>query len=365
MGFNLSKCTFCGECMEQCINTNLNRETGAEEIRKLLRGEPAQITQDCVTCFMCNTICPTGANPFDLILWRMDQKGYNVTQAFRKLAMAQADTSMFPNRVVQNGKTGMPTLHTCCFTDFIPHLFEGQLFQDLRIIAGGDYEGQLAYMHMGKRVPKEFLQKQTDNIGATGAKEVVFFHDDCYESFAVQAVSYEIDVPFKCVPMSQYLRDYLKANPDRIKSKLNKKVAVQLCCSQRFSPWQDGYIDEILDLIGCERVKRTYDHENQLCCQGIVAPRRGNVYANIFRNKNIEDAKQSAADIMAFSCAICTWSLRDEAKSAGIEPYLLINLVKDALGEELPAGGAALGDTRPLVQLGTGIIRKEIEDFDH
>ena len=67
----------------------------------------------------------------------------------------------------------MPTLHTCCFTDFIPNLFEGQLFQDLKIIAGGDYEGQLAYMHMGKRVPEEFLQKQTDNIAATGAKEVV------------------------------------------------------------------------------------------------------------------------------------------------------------------------------------------------
>ena len=364
MGFNLTRCNFCGECMERCLHTDLNRETGAEEIRKLLRGEKAEITQDCVGCFMCNTVCPTGANPYDLILWRQEQEGIEITEAFKKLVYLQEDTNVFPNTVVQEGKAGMPTLSTCMFTDFIPRLFEGQLFQDLRIVSGGGYEGQLAYTHMGKRVPKEFLQKQTDYIASTGVKEVIFFHGDDYISFGVQAVDYEIDVPFKCIPVSQYLRDYLKANPDKIQKKLNKKVAVQLCCAQRYSPWEDGYIDEILDMIGCERVKRTYDHENHLCCQCTVAPRKGNDYANMFRNKNIEDAKQAGAEIMGFSCAICTWSLRDEAKSAGIEPYMLINLVREALGEELPVGGAALGDDRPMIKMGLSIIRKEIDDFD-
>ena len=363
MGFNLTKCNFCGECLAQCPYSDFTLETGADEIRKLIKGEPTKITKECITCFMCNTVCPTGAQPFDLVLWRMEEEGYEITEAFRKLARSQEDTKMFPNRVVQEGKPGMPTLNTCCFTEFIPRLFEGQLFEDLKIIAGGGYEGQLAYNHMGKRVPRDFLQKQTNNIAATGAKEVIFFHDDDYESFAIQALNYEINVPFRCLPMTEYLRNYLKAHPDRIKKKLNLKVAYQLSCSQRYSPWQDKYVDEILEMIGCKRVKRTYDHENQLCCQCIVSPRRGKEYGDANKKRNIDDAKNAGAEVIVFNCGICCWSLRDEAKAAGMEPYIHINLVRLALGEELPAGGVGLGDKNELAVLGTKVIRGEIEDF--
>ncbi|MBN1547161.1 MAG: (Fe-S)-binding protein [Syntrophaceae bacterium] len=364
MGFNLAKCNFCGDCLDQCPHSDFTKETAAEEIRKLINNEPTKITKECITCLKCNDICPTGANPFDLILWRIEQEGFQTTEAFRKLVALQEDENVFPSQVLHEGKPGMPTLCTCCFTGFIPNLFEGQLFEDMKHIEGGAYEGQLALNHMGERVPKEFLQKQVNNIAATGAKEVVFFHDDCYEAFGVVALENEIDVPFKCIPMSEYMRNYLKAHPEKIKKKLNRKVAVQMCCSQRLSPWQNDYVSEILEMIGCERMKRTYDYENQLCCQCASAPSKGNDYAEVYRDKNIVDAQQSGADTMVFSCAICCWIFRYKAKDAGMEPYMLINLVREALGEELPVGGAALGDDRPIVQLGEKIITKAVDDFD-
>ena len=174
MGFNLTKCNFCGECLAQCPYSDFTLETGADEIRKLIKGEPTKITKECITCFMCNTVCPTGAQPFDLVLWRMEEEGYEITEAFRKLARSQEDTKMFPNRVVQEGKPGMPTLNTCCFTEFIPRLFEGQLFEDLKIIAGGGYEGQLAYNHMGKESQEIFFKNKLTILPPREPKKLSF-----------------------------------------------------------------------------------------------------------------------------------------------------------------------------------------------
>ena len=61
------------------------------------------------------------------------------------------------------------------------------------------------------------------------------------------------------------------------------------------------------------------------------------------QEKNIMDAKEHGAEIYVFICPVCTTSMRSAVKKAGMEPYHIINLCRLALGEELPAGGAAIG----------------------
>ncbi len=56
--------------------------------------------------------------------------------------------------------------------------------------------------------------------------------------------------------------------------------------------------------------------------------------------KNIMDGKEHGAEAMVFLCPLCTLSLRSRAKAQDLEPYLLSNLVRLALGEELTVGGA-------------------------
>jgi len=56
--------------------------------------------------------------------------------------------------------------------------------------------------------------------------------------------------------------------------------------------------------------------------------------------KNIMDAKDAGAEAMVFLCPMCISGLRSRAKAQGLEPYIISNLVRLALGEQLTHGGA-------------------------
>ena len=60
-----------------------------------------------------------------------------------------------------------------------------------------------------------------------------------------------------------------------------------------------------------------------------------------WRMKNIMDAKEAGAEAFVLLCPICIFGLRGRAKGQGLEPYILPNLVRLALGEELTYGGCA------------------------
>ena len=61
---------------------------------------------------------------------------------------------------------------------------------------------------------------------------------------------------------------------------------------------------------------------------------------NSWRMKNIMDAKEAGAGAFVFLCPLCIMGNRGRAKAQGMEPYILSNLVRVALGEELTHGGA-------------------------
>jgi Fe-S oxidoreductase len=360
MGFNLQKCNFCGICLERCHYSKFTKEECAEEIRKLIKGEPARITDVCVTCSACNEYCPTGANPYDLILRRIEERGYEAAPAFRHITEGVDSEELSPTKVIW-GEPDKPILHTCTFYEWIPHLYDRQLFKGTTLMIGGHFACRLYFEHLGRQsVFKEYLPKRVENVArVAGNREVVMMHDDCYSAFTTRAMDWGINVPFKVVHQSEYLRDYLKAHKAQIK-KLNTKIAYHQPCASHYTPWQNEWIDEVMELIGCERVKRTYDRDNQICCGAVVASRQGLEVTKKIRKANIEDAKAAGAEAFVMQCPLCAVNLRDGTKAAGMEPYMLPQLCSLALGEKLPGPGAGLGDDRAWIQTPLKVVRGQI-----
>lgn len=364
MGFSLQKCNFCGVCLERCHYTEYTLKESAEEIKRLIDGQPAQITDTCCTCGACNEYCPTGANPYDLIQRRMEERGFETTSAMRRIIELSDAEELAPTRVLW-GEADKPLIHACSFYDWIPNFYDRKVFEGATIMMGGTFATRLYWEHIGKQsVFKEALPQKVENIARVAAgREVVTMHDDCYAALTTRAMDWNINVPFKVTHQAEYLRDYLREHSAEVR-KLNMKVAYHLPCAAHYAPWQNEWIDEVMDLIGCERVKRTYDRDNSICCGCQVAPRRGVELAGEVRMANIEDAKAAEAEAIIFQCPLCAINLREEAKAAGLEPYMLPQLCSMAVGDELPAGvGAGLGDSRAWIQSPIKLVKGEIREW--
>ncbi|MFX1296523.1 MAG: heterodisulfide reductase-related iron-sulfur binding cluster [Promethearchaeota archaeon] len=339
--FYKDKCTLCGECLIKCYYLAYSEEKAKKEFKKLIDGEPSSVTSECITCVACNTFCPEEANPFDLINERQEETGSFQVKKETLNMMEMAST--FRSQI-KEGEPGKPVMTLCTVGELLPGVIEGQLFKGITLIKGGKYFCQFGWIHVGKpSIVKKKAQKFVDKLTKTGAKEIICFHDDCYAMLTSKVQEFGITVPFKPVHIIEFLRDYVKEHSDQIK-KLNMKIAYQQPCASRYTFEKDIILDELFNLIGVERVNRRYDRVNAMCCGGTMAGMK-NVSKEVFnewRMKNINDAKEHGAEAMVFLCPICALTLRNKGKSRGVEPYMLSNLVRLALGEKLTKGGAGI-----------------------
>jgi len=337
--FYKDKCTLCGECLMKCPYLAYPEEKAKKEFKKLIDGEPTPVTADCITCAACNMFCPEDANPFDLINDRQEETG---TFKMTEEALTFFKMSNRMKSEIIEGEPGKPVMNLCVMGDLHPGIIEGQLFEGLTFLKGGDYFCYFGWIHAGTpSIVKDNAQAFVDNLTKTGAKEIICYHDDCYAMLVNKVKEYGITLPFKPIHIIEYLRDYVKEHQNQIK-KLNMKIAYQQPCASRYTFEKDTILDELFELIGTERVSRKYDRVDALCC-GNAQAGMVNVSKEVeveWRMKNIMDAKDAGAEAMVFLCPVCILGLRSRAKAQGLEPYIISNLVRLALGEELTHGGA-------------------------
>jgi len=338
--FFKEKCNLCGECLMRCPYLAYSEDKAKEEFKRLIDGEPTPITAECITCAACNMFCPEGANPFDLINDRQEETGtFKVTDQW--IGMMKMASKM-PSKIIK-GEPEKPIMNLCSVGDILPGAIEGQLFDGMTFLKGGDYFCYFGWVHAGKpSMVSENAQIFVDNLAKIGAEEIICYHDDCYAMLTNKVKEFGIDLPFKPIHILEYLRDYVKEHNDQIK-KLNIKVSYQQPCASRYAfEENDKILNELFQLIGVERVERKYDRVSALCCGGVMAVmlNLGKEESHKWRMKNLMDAKEAGAEAMVFLCPLCVLSLRSRAKAQGLEPYIISNLVRLALGEKLTHGGA-------------------------
>lgn len=328
------KCDLCGDCLVQCQYVDYDRDKAMEQIQALMDNKAADILKDCVTCCACNEYCPTGANPFDLISRMQEVNGsLPIPEKMRQFMDAGATV---PSALVQ-GDGSKPALSLCVMERPLPDTaIGGQMFDGMTVAKGGDYFCYLGYVHIGMDSPlDQNAQRFVDSIASIGADEVVFLHADCYAMLS-KMDDYGIEVPFKAIHIIEYMRDYLKANPDKV-TPLDRKIAYQRPCASRYSPEIEPVLDELFELMGVERVARKYDRESALCCGGLFS----RIYPERIKPMmagNIGDAVEQGAQAMVFLCPLCMTTLSGAASEKGMKPIFISQLARMALGE-LPFPG--------------------------
>jgi len=333
--FDKTKCASCKavSCLAKCQYMDFkDKEKAKAEWQKVINGEDSFILHDCVTCYACEEYCPFGNHPFYLIVERQEEMGV--------LVSPRPVITMWINQCQPVGRFMVGKVEdkalSYCFLPAFNSLVNGELFEDIgsSMIFGQEFFCNAVYLHYARMsVIKDRLPKIIENIAKLGIKELVCLHDECYGTFVQLAPAYGIEVPFKLIHYYKYLYDKLKELKDDIKT-LNVKVAYQRNCSARLIPETDHFVDDIFGLIGAERLKREYDHENALCCAEIMRMAKGPELADDVQKRNIDDMVKFGAEYCVFNCPACWDSLVEKVVRAGIKPIHMIDLCKLAIGEE-------------------------------
>ncbi|MFX1477740.1 MAG: heterodisulfide reductase-related iron-sulfur binding cluster [Promethearchaeota archaeon] len=336
--FDKSNCSKCEDidCLTRCQWMDIDKETARKEMEHMINGEDSFVLKECVTCFACDEYCPYDSHPFDLITELQEKfNTFNIPpQMLNQTVMRYKPHDELKLKEIDPEK---PVLNKCAFPRTNAKNMEGRLFENLQYVSGLSYFCNLLYHHVAKdSVIKERAPIILENIKKQGIKEMICFHDECYGFYTSYCERNNIELPegFKPIHLFEYLYKYLKDHGSEI-NKLNMKIAYQRSCSNRFIPEIERYVDNICDLIGVERVKRTYDRENALCCTAPFATFGKTSLRTPTQDKNIQDMIDNDAEACIFVCPMCQNTMGSKVQRKGLKSYLLSDLCRMALGEKL------------------------------
>jgi Fe-S oxidoreductase len=324
------RCTFCGECLSGCRFLGISSEDAPEAVKSLADGATPDWLGKCVTCFSCEERCPNQAGPFFLMVKRMEESG----RYFPPEMVDAMHAHFSPKDEFNPPKVSGRAASLCTIYPYLPpETFTGALFDGIPLLRGRFFFCHLLYLHMGNasRSVNE-LPAFIERLAATGASEIVLVHEDCYAMIR-EARDRGIRVPFKPVHLYEHLLEKLAENRGRIRP-LNRVMAFQRPCAQRFSPEKEALLDEIFSMIGVTRAARSFDRANSLCCGenpgGAMTARLPLVD---LRRDNIKDALAAGASGMVFLCPVCISAMGGEVRAAGLSTVFITDLCRMAMGE--------------------------------
>ncbi|MFO7797662.1 MAG: heterodisulfide reductase-related iron-sulfur binding cluster [Promethearchaeati archaeon] len=338
--FDDSNCAKCEgiDCLMRCQWIEFDGVDDARvEMMKMIDNEESRVLSECITCFACDEYCPYDSHPFDLITIlqeKYESLEVNEAQRQRTVMMYKPHDEFKPWDGIDPNE---PTLNKCAFIKTNADDMKGQMFDDLQYVGGRDFFCNLLYHHMARdSVIRERAPQILENIEKQGIQDMICFHDECYGFYSSYCPRNNIELPegFNPIHVFEYVYNYLKDHESDIE-KLDIKAAYQRNCSTRFMPEIEEYVDKICDLIGIERVKREYDRENALCCGGALIGLGKKKLMRETQKKNIQDMLDHEAEVVFYNCPMCMEIMGSKVERSGLKNYLLTNLCRKALGEDI------------------------------
>jgi Fe-S oxidoreductase len=129
----------------------------------------------------------------------------------------------------------------------------------------------------------------------------------------------------------EYLLETLRQRQNEI-IPLDKTIAWQRPCIDRYTPHIDPLVDELFDLIGVQRVKRAYDRTNALCCGlGLRSSDPGR--QQLIQQLNLADCRAHRAKALVTLCPGCYAALGEQCAAQDMNTVFLSDLCRMAIGE--------------------------------
>ena len=368
--FREELCDRCGLCFQQCPLLELPEELAREEVNILLRGDFASslVLQRCVTCNVCELVCPQEASPYGLILDSYHSYGQNQPLPFMakfifpnepenmwtttRVLMPEDELVLLQSWEENLEKPRDEMLITGFYNNLVPYIAQTPLLEELKgAIAGsdtmfgmGEDAYRIGYLEEAERLGRLAIER----FNTLGVKKLFCFMVVEASMFTdVLPKRFGLEADFEVELLDKWLLERLKNGKIEVTNPLNMKVTVHdNCCGRYLEGKLQDITREIVERTGCSIVEMPYNRDKALCCgwAGTIPTLFGSTSGNPIHTLlnlmqgleyRLREAESTGAEVLVVPCPGCYvfFSLIKELINSKMDIYLPLELIQLATGE--------------------------------
>ena len=362
--FKGENCNLCGECLHRCPVLRLPIDEAKAEMKRLINGEASKYAlYKCNTCFSCNLYCPTGANPYQLILERWNdlyaKRGAPPLYRFvcptetpniwetLNLFLSDRERQWVEAWVSHTPRPEEDLLMIGNYTHLFPFVIGGSALLDhftpvsrVDQWEGGAYLYQGGYLEEVQRIAQR-CRSDFESWGSTNVAHTL----DAVEYIFSEVHPKEMGVSHSphFINFNRWMLEKIEAGQIPLKQKLDITVTLHDNCYSKACG--GAYWDvprRLIDACGCKLIEMEHIREDSLCCGFGAGASWVKNYAMPFDiisegAKKFREAEATGAQALVTYCGGCLyllWATR-ELMGSRIDIYHIIEVVRMAMGERL------------------------------
>ena len=357
-------CDLCGDCLRLCPELSGRIDDPAGTLAELAAGTDSAATREvlrrCSTCMTCSALCPRGANPYGLILYRWFERSRDRGMPVRASMVMPLESGNAWHKVMERLPGDEAELLTTwadltrpqlsggavfagCNLQIMPYLASTDLLGGLPVFGRKDLCCGEVYYRMGAF---DKVATIASNLSALYAEadipHVIAYCQACYNIMSnVLPRHFGADFGFEISYFGDVLARRVLSGELDVRDKL-KGLKVTLhdpCHSKVLEPDLRATQRRVLEHMGCEVVEMAHTGELSLCCGlGHGASRFNPLDMTLGTVRRLREARATGAERLVVYCNSCDllFSVGTQLTPFIIGVWHANELIAEALGRPLP-----------------------------
>ncbi|MCJ8502207.1 (Fe-S)-binding protein [Desulfatitalea alkaliphila] len=337
-------CVNCGVCLQRCPVMKMGKAESKLEMGRLLDGErPQRVLDECTFCYSCNSFCPQGLRPYNLIMERMTaenrQSGRPRPKALDYMMTGKGESGYFfdqykaapsEDQAILDRWSAVPprakeVLFIGCFGRTIPQRLEHS--KTLATLPKfGPREaccGEIPHRFGDYDYFSELVGRTQRTLERLECERLVCYCGSCSNYLGnVWPKDHGVQLPFAVISLYEWLWEKLSAGELAMARRFDKEIAISDSCYG--SELGSGFYTAIRGLYqaaGMKTVELADHHENALCC-GFACGIRNNYdqsLVGIQGQKKLDEILATGMRAVGVNCPGCWAGISGAAKAANQE----------------------------------------------
>jgi Fe-S oxidoreductase len=340
-GASDKECINCGICLQKCPVMKMDKKESKQEMSRLLKDEPTErVLNECTFCYSCNTYCPQGLRPYNLIMERItaenQKSGTPRPPALDYMMTGKSESGYFydqynaappEDKAILDRWSVVPpkskdTLFVGCYGRTVPQRLENsKALKDLPKFGPRDACcGEIPHRFGDYEYFTVLVERTRKTLEALNTERLVCYCGACANYLGhIWPKDHGVKLPFPVISLYEWLWEKYSAGEIAVERKFSSETAISDSCYT--SELGEGFYEAIRGLhkaVGMKTVELANNREDTLCC-GFACGIRNNYDQNqtaIEAKKKLDQVVATQVKQVSVNCPGCWLGISTAAQAA-------------------------------------------------